>query len=232
MKTHNISSVTAIFILFSLVVAGNAEALKTCAVVPFGSAGNKDAAEITAMRNSYEQMVNSSGKYRTVDNTVNKLIKFNYFSKKYSSVTSAAMNAGIILSADYVIYGQVTKSRTSYTLTTTLVDIHKSKAVRSIRSKVDGDINDFIETAPASNVNALLKIKAKEVVKPAVAVTASAAATIPTPSKKVDTFKKQQPKPTQKKKTSPKSSFDWAETFSWADRSLIFQDFQSLMHQS
>ena len=145
MKKCNVLSLTLIFTLSMFTLTIIAEELKTCAVIPFGGMNSSQTKTSEAMCANYEQQINQSGKYKTIENTKDKLLKADYFGKKYTTVTSAAMNAGIILVADYVIYGQITQTGNQYVLTTTLVDINESKPVRSVRSKVEGDIDKIIE---------------------------------------------------------------------------------------
>jgi hypothetical protein len=225
MKKYTILFTTVILATNSILLTASATSLKTCAVVPFGSSGIERAEDLTALYNNFNKQVTASGKYKTINNTVNKLKNAGYFGKKYTSITSAAMNAGIILRADYVIYGQVTKSGSTYSLTTTLVDIHNSKAIRSVRSKVEGSIDEFIQTAPSSNISTLLGVKVKTAekkqIKPtttpvvAVAATPTAISTkkIPHKNNKVTMPKKITKSLPETKST--KSKYNWSESFSW-----------------
>ncbi len=153
-----------IFVFVMLIVSINlctfaAGPVKTCAVIPFGGLNKSQLDKAEDLRIKFESIINDSTNFKTIPNTRKKLIKADYFNKQYSSVISAAMTAGIILDADYVIFGQINHSGNQYSITTTLVDAHTSKAIRSVRSKVDGDINLFIAEAPASNLHTLLNIK-------------------------------------------------------------------------
>lgn len=236
MKKYNILSITVTFIILYASYSTCAEPLKTCAIVPFGSANNKYATEITDMRNNYEQLISNSGKYKVINNTITKLVKAEYFGKKYNSIVSAAMNAGIILNADYVIYGQITEAKGTHTLTTTLVDIHAAKAVRSVRSDITGNITEFARIVPANNINTLLKVKKtsliapyKKKIKPALTkkvTTPTATITKKKPEKRL------KPKKSPKKKKSSKPSFNWAETFSWRWQTKEYPDFNNIKYQN
>ena len=178
LKTRRLTiHLAAITLAVATILPLRAVAGGTCAVLPFEGIGT-DAAfqpnlDLLASRSA--ERVKASGAYKIQDSPRSKLDALGYYKSSYVSTLAAAMNAGLLLKVDHIVYGLVVKKGSRYTVTTTLVDVNQAQALRSIKSQFEGTAGQLVELVPESNIPLLMGTE------PVATATAPAPAPAPAP---------------------------------------------------
>lgn len=146
----------------------------TCAVLTFDTGKGMHTSQAALLANRYAVLVARTGRYKVLSRyrTNQILLKYRFNRAAYKSSTAAAIAAGKVLNVQYVIFGSVEKKGERYTLDTSLLEVESRKIIKRVRSYYDGELDNFMKLAPASNLKRLLDLKEipPAVIKPPVPV--------------------------------------------------------------
>ena len=77
----------------------------------------------------------------------------------YCSAAECAVEAGKMLSVQYVIYGSVAHIGKLYSLNTSLVDIETGRVTSSAVTDFEGTVENFVRGVAEDNIRSLLLVK-------------------------------------------------------------------------
>lgn len=129
----------AFLINSTLIISAQAE---TLAILPLDSAGQIDSEISDAVTSFVENSVVEFEKFRIVSRVqIKKLLNEQKF--ELTGITDNAVEAGKILSADYVVIGRITKLGKEFTLILHLIDVETAEIKESAKNSAQISLEDI-----------------------------------------------------------------------------------------
>ncbi|MEI6809785.1 MAG: LamG-like jellyroll fold domain-containing protein [bacterium] len=146
----------------------------TCAVLTFDVKGGISAEECALLTDRFMVEFDKIGQFTLLPRSkMSEVLKMQEFSRSENcSATECAVEAGKLLSVQYMVYGSIGKFGSMYTLNTFMVNVESGATEKRATTDHEGRLEDLLKLAMRQNAQQLLGLSDETETKSTVAVVA------------------------------------------------------------
>ena len=130
----------------------------TCAVLPFRPSMDFSQDDARFIGDRYSALLSQQEVYTVLGTAeMQKLLEVQKWNMSdYCSAAECAVEAGKMLSVQYVIFGSVGHVGSLYSMNTSLIDVESSRVTASAVTDISSSKEEFVRAAASNNINILL----------------------------------------------------------------------------